>query len=288
MKAGVGVSSTPKLDARIKGKLDELAKDREDRDRVERVLARVDARVDEVRDELRRIRRVIARRREVLKDLRADLKELEAKTPDEDTAEEAKLRERLDHLAGLHEEAIALRDRLLMRLDRLSDRSDDAKKALQEIVDEHEEDRQAYVRLKRKRQRIREQRAKKDQPSEHFTYAEFDCNDGTPVPEAAKPAIKALCRDVLEPARARFGTIHINSGYRTESWNRQVGGESNSVHRYDLHPGAAAADWTAQRGSARDWYEFTAGKADGRGLYSTFHHADNRNRIGWPDSTWTG
>jgi hypothetical protein len=91
--------------------------------------------------------------------------------------------------------------------------------------------------------------------------------------------------------RERFGAVHVNSGYRPTAYNASVGGELNSVHIYD-YPGrdcrAVAVDVTCEKGSASDWYAFTAGKADGRGLYGTFHHADTRSRIGWPDSTWSG
>jgi hypothetical protein len=91
--------------------------------------------------------------------------------------------------------------------------------------------------------------------------------------------------------RKSFGAVHINSGYRPTAYNASVGGEPNSVHIYD-YPGrnflAVAADITCENGSPADWYAFTAGKADGRGTYATFHHADTRSRIGWPDATWTG
>jgi hypothetical protein len=70
-----------------------------------------------------------------------------------------------------------------------------------------------------------------------------------------------------------------------------VGGEPNSVHIYD-YPGrnfaAVAVDITCETGSPEEWYAFTAGKANGRGIYATFHHADNRSRIGWSDATWSG
>jgi hypothetical protein len=66
------------------------------------------------------------------------------------------------------------------------------------------------------------------------------------------------------------------------------GGEPNSVHIYDYPGRNFAADITCETGSPAEWYAFTAGKADGRGIYSTFHHADNRGRIPWPDATWSG
>ena len=38
------------------------------------------------------------------------------------------------------------------------------------------------------------------------------------------------CRHLLEPAREVVGPIIINSGYRNEAVNRQVGGVRNSQH----------------------------------------------------------
>jgi chaperonin cofactor prefoldin len=144
------------------------------------------------------------------------------------------------------------------------------------------------AQIERLGKRIKKVRKKKYYASENFLFSEFDCNDGTKIPEAAKPAIRAWCEQIGEPLRARFGTVHINSGYRHRAYNAAVGGEPNSVHIYDLHPSAVAGDLTCEKGSPRDWFYFTEGRADGRGLYATFHHADNRNRIGWSDATWTG
>lgn len=146
-------------------------------------------------------------------------------------------------------------------------------------------------RVKRLRRIATDKRKQRGALSPNFVRAEFDCRDGTRVPEAAIPALKALCQDVLEPQRARFGTVRINSGYRTPTYNDSIGGEPNSCHLM-MHghpaPYVAAADHVCGSGSASDWYAATSGKADGRGRYSNFHHADNRNRIGWADATWSG
>ena len=129
--------------------------------------------------------------------------------------------------------------------------------------------------------------------SEHFRYEEFDTHDGTPVPKSAYPALREWCERIGEPARKQFGSISITSGHRHRAYNAAIGGEPNSVHIYD-YPGrngrAVAVDWHASRGGPRDWYDFAAGKADGRGYYpnSGFTHSDTRNNIGWPDATWQG
>lgn len=280
------------LNDRIKAKLEELNDDREERKSARERVHRVDLRVDEVKEELAKARRRIRRRAAVLEELRDDLERLNAETPDEDTAEEQELGARLDELAGEYEEAVAVRDRLLDRLDRLREKQADAQEALDAAVAESEEDRKALERMRARRKRIRERREQREgKPSEHFDYAEFDCNDGTPLPKQSEPAVKDWCQRIGEPLRAKFGAVHVNSGFRHRDYNARVGGESASIHIYDYGGRdykTVAVDVTCERGTPREWYDFTAGKADGRGLYGTFHHADTRSRIGWPPATWSG
>jgi dihydroorotase len=82
--------------------------------------------------------------------------------------------------------------------------------------------------------------------SEHFTLGEM-LQSGTAVrlkientPSADDVArMRALCRNVLEPLRKRFGALKVTSGYRCEALNNAVGGVKNSQHTKgeaaDLH-----------------------------------------------------
>lgn len=72
----------------------------------------------------------------------------------------------------------------------------------------------------------------------HFTLSEFTYSetaqrkniDNTPSPNAIAN-IKALCEDVLEPAREEYGrAMIISSGYRSEQLNKAVGGAKTSQH----------------------------------------------------------
>lgn len=278
------------LKERVKSKLAELDDDRDERDQARRKVHRIDLRIEEIQGELRKARRRVRRREAILDELRADLDALDAVAPEEDTPEEQELRARLDGLAGEYEEAVAVRDRLLDRLDQLKEKQAEAQRALDAAVAESADDKAALERMRERRSRIRERRKQREgRPSEHFDYNEFDCNDGTPLPKQSEAAVKDWCQRIGEPLRAQFGSVHVNSGFRHRAYNAQVGGEDESMHIYDF-PGrdfkTVAVDVTCERGTPGEWYEFTAGKADGRGRYSTFHHADTRNRIGMPDAVW--
>jgi hypothetical protein len=120
----------------------------------------------------------------------------------------------------------------------------------------------------------------------HFKLSEFHCHDGTHVPSVAIPGLLRLCREVLEPLRAKFGVCRVNSGYRTVEYNRRIGGAPRSQHIYEIEPASVAADVHLASGNPQQW----AAEADrllphrgGVGLYRTFIHVDNRpNRARWP------
>lgn len=95
------------------------------------------------------------------------------------------------------------------------------------------------------------------QLSQHFTLEEFIKSqtgerlgiDNMPT-AAALDSIKVLCERVLEPVRAQFGPVHINSGYRGPELNKAVGGAATSQHclgqAADIEvPGVANGDLAA-------------------------------------------
>ena len=121
--------------------------------------------------------------------------------------------------------------------------------------------------------------------SKHFTVEEFDCHNGTRVSPREYNGLEYLCKQFLEPLRAKFGAVKINSGYRTRAYNASIGGEPNSFHIYTMHDGNdQAADVRCARGTPRQWHAFMAGirarKRGGKGglgLYSSFVHVDIRD-----------
>ena len=92
-----------------------------------------------------------------------------------------------------------------------------------------------------------------DHLSEHFTLREMVAsgtarkNDIDNIPDAQAVAhLRALCQNVLEPLRRRFGVIRITSGYRSPRLNDLLGGAERSQHlrgqAADVHcPSLAAA-----------------------------------------------
>lgn len=128
--------------------------------------------------------------------------------------------------------------------------------------------------------------------STHFVVEEFDCHNGAKVPERDYNGLAYLCKQYLEPLRARFGPVTINSGFRTKAYNASIGGASQSFHVYTEHDGNdQAADVKCAHGTPTQWRNFMAGirarKRSGRGglgLYRTFVHVDIRDY----KSDWSG
>jgi uncharacterized protein YcbK (DUF882 family) len=189
------------------------------------------------------------------------------------------LKERLSYWRGV-------RDGALNRVKRL-------RQSLEEASEDALQARDKVSTLKKRVARLKKE-ATTGRPSEHFSYAEFNTKDGTPVPPMAYDGLDHLCTTYLEPLRAKFGPVSITSGYRHTAYNRQVGGEPNSVHIYD-QPGrtgqAVAADITCASGSPAEWGAFLDKLgAGGVGIYpgSGFVHVDNRQRMGWGRGRWWG
>jgi hypothetical protein len=110
--------------------------------------------------------------------------------------------------------------------------------------------------------------------SEHFSSSEFVCKDGS------QHTIDPRLIEMLEIVRAHFGKpVTIVSGYRSEAWNKQVGGASRSYHVKGM-----AADFKIDGVWPQSVYRFCNGRfpLSGLGLYRSWVHLDCRQvRARW-------
>lgn len=107
----------------------------------------------------------------------------------------------------------------------------------------------------------------------HFKVGEIICKDGSPT-----YVINSEVLEGLEKLREIIGKpININSGYRSESYNKRVGGASDSQHVK-----GNAIDFSIKGMSTQQIYDvikknnFLGHVFKGIGLYDTFVHVDVR------------
>lgn len=114
--------------------------------------------------------------------------------------------------------------------------------------------------------------------SANFKVREFACNDGSD-PVFISPELV----EVLQKIREHFGKpVVLNSGFRTASYNKKVGGATYSQHQY-----GTAADIRISGVSPKKIAEYAETLLPGKGgigIYSTFVHVDVRK----VKSRWNG
>jgi uncharacterized protein YcbK (DUF882 family) len=112
----------------------------------------------------------------------------------------------------------------------------------------------------------------------NFNVVEFMCKDGTPVPEKYICNVQTLASN-LQVLRDYLGEpVKLNSGYRTESYNKKVGGKPASKHLI-----AQAADITVKSKTPKQLAAIIEKlisekkmKQGGLGVYPGFVHYDVR------------
>lgn len=112
---------------------------------------------------------------------------------------------------------------------------------------------------------------KNQQLSEHFTHAEFACRC------CGEITVNPMLLAALEELRTVLGgiPIHVNSGYRCEKHNAEVGGKPNSQHLV----GNAAdirLDGVSPLDVAKAAKQVAAFRRGGIGVYRSFTHVDVR------------
>ncbi|RZL19750.1 MAG: DUF882 domain-containing protein [Pedobacter sp.] len=117
--------------------------------------------------------------------------------------------------------------------------------------------------------------------TKNFSSGEFDCKDGTPVPEIFLSNLKELANNlqVLRDFLKKPITI-TGSGYRTPSHNKNVGGAPKSQHLTASAADINATDMTPKElGSVIDKLIANGSmKEGGLGIYKQFVHYDIRGK----------
>jgi len=120
-----------------------------------------------------------------------------------------------------------------------------------------------------------------DGPSEHLTWKELACKDGTPYPiNWRSTRAVALAREFEEVRRLCGGKpITILSAYRTPLYNAKIGGARLSQHKngfaLDMRP-PAGMPVSVFHMRILQYAKTPESKIRGLGLYSTFVHMDIR------------
>lgn len=119
----------------------------------------------------------------------------------------------------------------------------------------------------------------------NFNLAEFSCNDEkhTPVPEEYHANAQELANNLQVLRDYLDSALHINSAYRTEAYNKKVGGAPMSQHKV-----CKAADVTSKKYTPDQIYTailllISQGKMKngGVGRYDTFIHYDIGHTRRW-------
>ncbi len=114
--------------------------------------------------------------------------------------------------------------------------------------------------------------------TKNFSLDEFDCNDGSKMPDDVVLNVVELA-DQLQILRDFIGKpIKINSGYRSPAYNRKIGGAKSSQHKL-----GKAADIRVDGISPRELHGIIEElisdgrmKQGGLGRYNSFTHYDIR------------
>tara|TARA_R110000803_G_scaffold7880_1_gene25355 strand:+ start:276 stop:647 length:372 start_codon:yes stop_codon:yes gene_type:complete len=116
------------------------------------------------------------------------------------------------------------------------------------------------------------------QITENFNSSEFECKDGSKMPDSVLNNIKELAKNLQVIRNVVCAPITINSAYRNAIYNKQIGGANKSLHLV-----GKASDITIQGLTPKEVHSLLLdlindGKISegGLGLYNSFVHYDIR------------
>lgn len=125
------------------------------------------------------------------------------------------------------------------------------------------------------------------QITKNFSLSEFNCNDGTEVPDFLFSNVRELAENLQVLRDVIKEPIRINSAYRHTEYNKKIGGAPGS-----MHISAKAADISAKSYSPKRLAAVIEGliktgkmRQGGLGVYAGFVHYDVRGvRARWGNS----
>lgn len=115
--------------------------------------------------------------------------------------------------------------------------------------------------------------------TKNFDSKEFACHDGSETPCDVLVNLKELAMN-LQVLRDHFGkAIHVNSGYRSPSYNKAVGGAKHSQHLLGKAGDITIAGESPVviHGAIEQLIKEGKMKNGGLGLYNSFVHYDVRD-----------
>ena len=115
----------------------------------------------------------------------------------------------------------------------------------------------------------------------HFNSSEFDCKDGTNVPLVYKDNMVILAHQLETIREASGGAIKVNSGFRTPSYNKKIGGASNSFHMRCMAADIVSSVLSPKKLGTLILQLIADGKikAGGVKIYSSWVHYDIRGKL---------
>jgi uncharacterized protein YcbK (DUF882 family) len=122
----------------------------------------------------------------------------------------------------------------------------------------------------------------------NFTLREFECNDGTTVPEKYISNVNKLAYNLQVLRDELKKPIHINSGYRHPAYNKRIGGAKFSQHLTASASDITVRDITPKKLARTILKLIKQGKMTegGVGLYNGFVHYDIRGtKARWDNSS---
>ena len=122
----------------------------------------------------------------------------------------------------------------------------------------------------------------------NFTLRDFECNDGTTVPEKYISNVNKLAYNLQVLRDELKKPIHINSGYRHPAYNKRIGGAKFSQHLTASASDITVRDITPKKLARTILKLIKQGKMNegGVGLYNGFVHYDVRGKKArWDNSS---